>query len=462
MAKQKKNSYRLRFSIGDKRPEYIAHTQAEAASVQLNVNKLISSQKTGVQNIEALEWAQTRPKGRLKDFLIRWGLLEDTSDREKTIADLRKEFMGRSQKERTLLNYRNTFDSLCEYFGEQTRIRDIDKVKAGEFIKYLKQHGNKQTGGKLSDNSVATHVKSINTFFNWAVDVELIARNPFKGFDAKIKPNRERLEYITKEDTIKVIERTLNKEHRVIIALWRFCGIRGASELSRLTFDASCLHLSTDKKPGEILVHSTKVEHHTGHEKRPIPLTPYVEQLILDLWEAAPEGENKFFPKMTASSNPGKIVKDEFNAAGVELKKPYNLRDSYVTDLMAEGMHEKDPKMFEMLAGHDIKTSLTYYQILTNERKERATSTFLRIMDVKPEGKTTPQFCPQLPPKNAPSSFSDSLADTSKNENLSLENIDLSLENTGYYKKTKNPCEMLQGNREKGKIPEVGIEPTRP
>ena len=405
MAKQKKNSYRLTFTIGKQRAQFTAHTQAEASSIRLHVKRLISSKRTGAPCLESEEWAQTRPKGALKDFLTRWGLLEDTSDREKTIADLREEFMGRSQKERTLLNYRNTFDSLCEYFGELTRIRDIDKVKAGEFIKYLKQHGNKQTGEKLSDNSVATHVKSLNTFFNWAVDVELIARNPFKGFDAKIKPNRERLEYITKEDTIKVIERTLNKEHRVIIALWRFCGIRGASELSRLTFDASCLHLSTDKKPGEIIVHSTKVEHHTGHEKRPIPLTPYVEQLIIDLWESVPEGENKFFPKMTASSNPGKIVKDEFNAAGIELKKPYNLRDSYVTDLMAEGMHEKDPKMFEMLAGHDIKTSLTYYQILTNERKERATSTFLRIMDVKPEEKTGTQFGTQLVHNLVHSSF---------------------------------------------------------
>ena len=311
MAKRK-NSYRLTFTIGEQRAQYTAHTQSEAESIRLHVKRLLSAKRTGAPALESEEWAQTRPKGALRDFLIKWGLLNST-DVGMTLADLRDEFMKRQVKERTLLNYKATFDNLIAFFGVGCMLTSIDRKKAGEFNKYLRTSANIRTGEGLNNVTANKRLNLCRQFFGWATNENWIIKNPFAGIKAiGGSANSDTWRYVSKEDTIEVIDSTPNKEHKVIIALMRFCGLRGASELSRLTFDESCLHLSNAGKGAELIVHSTKNERHAGHEQRTIPLTPYVEQLILDLWEAAPEGENRFFPQMEKKSNPGVVVKKAF------------------------------------------------------------------------------------------------------------------------------------------------------
>ena len=449
MAKTRKNSYRLTFMVGEQRAQFTAHTQSEAASIRLHVKRLISSRRTGTPAPESDEWAQTRPKGALRDFLIKWGLLVDNSVNDRTLADLYQVFVVDGKgKDRTITNRKAAADRLSAFFGADCLLRDIDRQRAGDFINYLETKGNLQTGKGLGQNTVVSIVKRCKLFFRYAHEEGWIKENPFTRFTAAYKPCPDRWRYISQSDAVKVIEGTPNREHRLIIALVRFAGLRGASELSRLTFDESCLHLSRDGEAGELVVHSTKNERHAGHEKRTIPLIPYVEQLILDVWENAPEGENRFFPKMQLTSNPGTYVKKAFNRVGVELGQMYNLRRSYATDLMQGGLHETDPKMFELLAGHDLAMSLTHYQIVSDSRKEKATSTFLRIMDVKPDGATSTQFGTHQVHNLVHSNDSQYLADVNDNNGLSLEN-------KRSCEITKKPCEMSQGEN----LPPRGVEP---
>ncbi len=450
--KPRKNSYRLRFVLPNgEMVQHTAHTQSEANSIKGWVKQLISSKKTGVPNVDAMEWAQTRPKGALRDFLINAGLLKDNRDNERTIADLYQIFVVDGKgKDRTIINRKAAADRLSAFFGSGCLLRDISREQAGNFINDLETKGNLQTGKGLGENSVVSIVKRCKTFFRYALEMGWITENPFTRFTATYKPCPDRWRYISKADAVKVIEGTANREHRLIIALVRFCGLRGASELSRLTFDASCLHLSRDGEAGELVVHSTKVEGHAGHEKRPIPLTPYVEQLILDVWEHAPTGENLFFPKMRLTSNPGIIVKKAFNRVGIELGQMYNLRRSYATDLMQGGLHETDPKMFELLAGHDIAMSLTNYQIVSESRKENATKKFMEIMSVNPEGKSEANFDatslaqkPILTPCNYPQ----------QNEARGEKDAQ-TLENKGFSQKESPSCNLMQP----GFLPPRGVE----
>ena len=464
--KARKNSYRMRFTLPDgSRVEYTAHTLAEHDQVDRHVPKLISAKRVGASCLESEEWAAKLPKGILRDSLIRWKLIEDTSNQERTLKDLYEVFLPqeRTEKERTYRNRQNCFNNLFSYFGEDCLLRDIGKDKAEEFISYLRREGNQFTGGGLAINTLGGRIKRFRQFFKYALEENWIEYNPFIRFKATSEVNIDRLKYISKEETMRVIAFTPNLEHKVIIALLRFCGLRGASELARLTFDESCLHLSRDGEAAEVFVPCTKVEHHAGHERRPIPLTPYVERLILDLWGAAPEGQNKLFPRMKMDTNIGVVIKkifvrynkelekryskEEYELHKIDISRVYNLRDSYVTDLMAEGMHEKDPAMFELLAGHDVKVSLKHYQILTNERKKKATAKFLEIMDVKPEEKAPP-ILPPPAPFFAPGSNSQYPAECNKKNGLSLENRE-------YCEITKKPCEIPQGV----KLPQVGFEP---
>ena len=451
---QRKNSYRMRFTLPNgQMVQHTAHTKAERDSIRGWVDKLISSQRTGVANVEAEEWAQTRPKGALRDFLVKWGLLEDNSDTERTLADVYQVFVADGKGEdRTIINRKAAADRLSAFFGSSCLLRNVTRQRAGDFINDLETKGNLQTGKGLGKNSVVSIVKRCKTFFRYALEMGWIKENPFSRFTATYTPNYDRWHYVTKEDTIRAIEEgTANKAHRVIIALVRFCGLRGASELSRLTFDASCYHPSTADKPGELLVHNTKVERHVKHGKpRPIPLIPEVERLVQDLWESIPEGENRFFPSMTKASNPGIIVKRVFERIGVNTGEMYNLRRSYVSDLMAGGMHEKDPALFELLAGHDIVMSLRNYQIITDSRKEGGAQAFMEIMSVNPEGKPSTTFgatsmaqTPLLTPCDKPhqdETSGDKNAQTLKNKDLS--------------QKESPSCILMQP----GLIPPRGIE----
>ena len=442
--KPHKNSYRQTFTLPDgRRVEHTSHTDAERKQVALHVRRLISSKRTGAPALESEEWAYRLPKGNLRDCLIRWGLLADNSANEHTIADLYKVFVVDGKgKDRTITNRKAAADRLSSFFGVNCLLQDIDRRRAGEFINDLETKGNLQTGKGLGQNTVVSIVKRCKLFFRYAHEEGWITENPFSRFTATYKPNPDRWHYVTKEDTIRVIEGTANRAHQLIIALVRFCGLRGASELSRLTFDASCFHPSDANHEAELLVHNTKVEHHTKHNKpRPIPLTPYVEQLILDLWESIPEGENRFFPMMKATSNPGIIVKKAFKRVGVELGQMYNLRRSFVSDLMAKGMHETDPAMFELLAGHDIIMSLTNYQIITDSRKENATKKFMEIM-------SAPTFSPTPAHVFAHGNYPQA-EEASGNENAeTLKNKDLS-------QKESPSCNLMQP----GLIPPRGFEP---
>lgn len=447
MSKARKNSYRLTFSIGDQRAQFTSHTQAEATSIRLHVKRLICSKRTGAPCLESEEWAATRPKGALRDFLIKWGLLEGDNT-QKTVADLAEAFKKRHVKEWTLKSYQGLINNFLDFFGADYPLSKIDKKKAGEFITFLETSANRKTGRGLGKVSVSKRIERSRQFFNYCVNEGWILRNPFSGYRGTGSANPDRWQYITKEDTVQVIEATTNKKHKVIIALLRFCGLRGASELSRLTFDSSCFHPSTAETPAELVVHSPKVEAHAGRETRTIPLTKYVEQLILDLWESTPEEENRFFPDMKPTSNPGVVIKKTFKRFGVSLGSPYNLRRSYVSDLMAGGLHEADPKAFELLAGHSVRMSLQHYQVFSDRRKEKATEKFLEIMETSDAEKASTQFGTHQVHNLVHRSNSQQLTVYNNNNGMSLEITDC-------FKKQKTPCEKLQG----ALMWEAGLEP---
>lgn len=437
---QRKNSYRLRYTLPDgRRVEYTSHTKEERDKVEGHVPKLISAKRVGTSALESEEWALRLPNGILRDCLTRWGLIPDT--RERTLADLYQTFITNGKgRERTLINRRAAADRLSVFFGAGCLLRDISRERAGDFITYLETKGNTRTGGGLKPNSVATIVKYCKKFFQYAREEGWIKTDPFSRFTAAYKPVPDRMQNISQADTIRVIEATPNKEHKVIIALVRFCGLRGASELYNLTFDASCYHPSTADRPAELLVSNTKTQHHKGREKpRPVPLTPYVERLIQDLWESIPEGENRFFPGMKKTSNPGVIVKKAFKRNGIDLGRMYNLRDSFDNDVMEGGMYELDPKMAEVITGHDIKTSLRNYQIVSDSRKRKAADKFMEIMSAPP---ISPPPAPTFDPGNYPH-----VDEVSGDKNAQT------LENKALSQKESPSCILLQ----QGYLPGEGV-----
>src|SRR5438876_372101 len=63
-----------------------------------------------------------------------------------------------------------------------------------------------------------------------AVRADLLHRNPFDDLKAAGNPNKERQRFISREDTLRVLDACPDAEWRLIVALSRYGGLRCPSE----------------------------------------------------------------------------------------------------------------------------------------------------------------------------------------------------------------------------------------
>ena len=440
-AKARKNSYRLRFSIGDKRPEFTAHTLEEKRAIDLHVPRLIKSKQSGVPCQDSETWAQTRPKGALRDFLIRWGLLEDTSDQERTIGDICAHFQKKSVKPGTLLTFKQIEQNLKAFFGENKLLRDIRPVDATDFENFLYTAARADGKGGLGKATVKKRIQRAKQFFLEARRLHWISENPFDAVHGGNLANPKKWLYIPRDIVLEVMANTPDLEIRAQIALCRFAGARGESEFSPLEWNADWIRWSADGKQGEVRLHRPKVED-KGFGDTVIPMDTVLEGALRDLFDRAEPGTVKVF---TPRKNPGKVIKDQFRRNGFDIRTPYNLRRSFCRDLMESGI---DPRTYEYYAGHTLAVALKHYQSWDELRAQKAAPKILEALKGSVLNGTSPQFCPQLPPKTAPSNISQCKATPNEKD-------DLSLENRAYYTIKENNSRLCK----KSLIGAEGFEP---
>lgn len=139
---------------------------------------------------------------------------------------------------------------------------------------------------------------------------------------------------------------------RAIIALGRFAGCRGASDLHVLTWDK--IRWSSAGELGSVLLE--------GKTKRKIPFTPILEKALADWYDVTPEGA-RVFPGMDKNTNTNNMFKKYAHRAGVEIPeaKPwYNLRKSFCTDIMGSGANLDE---YRRICGHSPNVALNHYMI---------------------------------------------------------------------------------------------------
>ena len=111
----------------------------------------------------------------------------------------------------------------------------------------------------------------------------LIECNPFKKVKQRPDYGLERKVYIPAEDIYRVMEYAPDAEWRLIIALWRFGGLRRSSEVLRLKWE----HVLWDQN--RIIVPSCKTARH-GKSERIIPLFQELEGPLQECFEQAEPG----------------------------------------------------------------------------------------------------------------------------------------------------------------------------
>ena len=439
MAKQRKNSYRLSFLIDGNQRELYVHTQAEMNSVKLHVKRLVSSKRTGAPCLESEEWAAKLPRNsNVRAFLIRWGLLGETSDRERTLKDLFNHFQSRGVKASTLETYNHAFGNLFDFFGAEKLLRDITPKDATDFELYLRtaarrmngQTENELVGSGLGKATVKKRIQRVRQFFLEARRLHWITDNPFEAVHGGNIANPEKWLYIPRETVLEVMANTADLQTRARIALSRFAGARGESEFDSLEWNSDWIQWSADGKQGTVRLHRKKTEE-SGFSDTIVPMVPELEAVLRDLFDRAAPGTVKVF---TPHSNPGKVIKDQFIRNGFDIITPYNLRRSYCRDLMEAGL---DAKSYEYFAGHSLAVALKHYQSWDELRAQKAAPKLLEALTCSDENSTT--YFTTYSPHNLPH------RDNSQYLAVSNDNIDLSRKNKGYCEIKKAPAKYRKG-----------------
>lgn len=332
--------------------------------------------------VEVATWVNST-SAELKAKLARCGLIESQDQQALGIQVLKvfleSQVMNRQDvKPASKTVWSQSCRNLLEYFGGD---RDINSITAGDakaFKEWLAATPNKRNreDTRLSQATVAKRIKLSRQFFERAVDLELIQKNPFKKVKAAGSSFSREKANISRE-TMDLLMRIADPVWQGILALARYGGLRTPSETLSLKWS----QVHWDKN--QVLVPSCKTEHHPGKDFRVIPLFPELVAPLRNLQELAPAGGEYVIPGDHRSK-----------AIGPRGWQNINLRQAFRRLCIKAGL-KPIPEAFKAMRatratelceswpvktvvswmGHDVKVLLRHYAQVPQEHFERACGT---------------------------------------------------------------------------------------
>ncbi len=117
---------------------------------------------------------------------------------------------------------------LVGFFGADRHIREITPGDADNYKLHL-------IGLGLAPMTVRKRLQFAKTIFRAAVRHKLVAADPFA--EVGVQPTMpDRMRFVTREETAKLLEACPNRDWRLIVALARYGGLRCPSEVLSLTW----------------------------------------------------------------------------------------------------------------------------------------------------------------------------------------------------------------------------------
>jgi|GEM_PF-6535189 len=344
-------------------------TPSDAARSHEYLDRLIESQRMQtVPDATVQKWLNDLPDNRYEK-LVKVSLVKPrTRDTLKnTLEKLIVKFA--IPRKNTLDNYIASKDCLIAFFAADCKPETIGRQDAVRYKEYLKTVGRLDGKGGYGQNSLRKKLMHANRFFRAMHKDELIRENPFEDVKELPADETKRKEYITTEYCRKAMKFAHNAEWQLLIALWRFAGLRRACEPLRLRWS----NILWEKRL--IHLYSSK----TG-EERYVPIFPEVMEPLLKVREqAAPDAEwvlNRACPKKyrlnpslreleTKGANLNTVFSKICKKAGLPIypMAGNNMRASFVKDLYAGKFPELRGRVDPIgkICGHTPATALKYY-----------------------------------------------------------------------------------------------------
>ena len=219
----------------------------------------------------------------------------------------RKTASGETAAAATVRKWKTTESCLKQHFGN-VNIASITPGDARTFRQWLenKRTGRGQYERLLSLNTRRKHISITKQFFNAAVRLDLIEKNPFQHETSSKVFNRDRDFFVDRDMTNKLLQAAPDDQWRLMIALWRLAGLRKME-----VFALNWSDILWDQ--GRMLVRSSKTAHHgRGRAERFVPVGA-VEKYLSDVFHAAAD---------EAQSGSAAVI-TRFSRTNVNLHKPF-------------------------------------------------------------------------------------------------------------------------------------------
>ena len=251
-------------------------SRRQAESVKIKVEALLAATLTGhAPDEEVSRWVSDRGD-EMADKLAAVGLAPKRAGA--ALGTFIDDYVARrvDVKPATKEIWRQGKMGLVGFFGADRPMREITPGDADDHKLHL-------IGRGLAPMTVRKRLQFAKTIFRAAVRHKLIAADPFA--EVTVQPTMpDRMRFVTREETAKLLEACPSRDWRLIVALARYGGLRCPSEVLSLTWQG------VDWEAGRMRVASPKTEHHPGKDSRLIPLFPELRPILEEAFDAAPEG----------------------------------------------------------------------------------------------------------------------------------------------------------------------------
>ncbi len=365
---------RIQFTDGEgiRKTIYFGKTPKKALeSIVIHVEALntakISSQPLRRETAVWLEDLSEKIKGKL----VKAGLIEHEAPQARlTLSEhLERYFQRPDVKEATKRAWGNARLSLFGFFKPDRLLSSITPADAKDFERWLTtpasrtgRYDGAEKGEPLALNTRRKRCRVIRQFFADAVERGYIDANPFAKIKGTLVKNPERQQFITREETARLLEVCPNAQWRLLVALARYGALRCPSESHALTWG----HIDWEKK--RIRIPSPKTAE-MGRPFREIPLFPELAPYLETAFDECPEGETRCLWIM-GNTNPGTHLRRLVLKAGLTLwpKVLHQLRASRATELA----RQFPSHVATAWCGHSEAIAEQHYWMVTEEDFETA------------------------------------------------------------------------------------------
>ena len=145
----------------------------------------------------------------------------------------------------------------------------------------------------MAENSIRQRIANCKTIFSYSEREELTESNPFRTQASNTQDNNNGKVRIAAEVIDAVISKAPDAQWRLLIALWRFAGLRKMEPLHLEWNDVNW-------DEGMLTVRAPKTQHHSGKELRVVPMRD-IRSYLEDARHEAAAGESRIISRYSPS-----------------------------------------------------------------------------------------------------------------------------------------------------------------